>query len=86
MFSTVFVVDGFGRRQFVADTLAGLSAEWSAFRDQTDIGNSDIRSGGVVMGPLADGFGECAYISYNGKVWRNSEAWNGEEPLYNPYA
>lgn len=86
MFSTVFVVDGFGRKQFVADTLAGLSAEWSAFRDGAGIGNSDVLKGGVVMGPVADGLGECGFISYNGKVWRSSESWKGEEPIYNPYA
>jgi hypothetical protein len=38
------------------------------------------------MGPVADGFGECACISYNGKVWRNSESWKDEEPLFNPYS
>lgn len=82
MFRTVFVVDGFGRKQFVADTLAGLSAEWAAFRDSTGIGNSDVLKGGVVKGRS----GEVGHMSYNGKVWSDAQTCRAKDLIYDPYA
>jgi hypothetical protein len=39
------------------------------------------------IGPLAGGGGgECGWLSYNGRIWRNSEAWKSEAPLYDPQA
>lgn len=81
-YNVTFTIADFGRQAFEASTLAGLSSAWRDFVDASNIGSSDVRSGGRITGGDSVGW----HMSYNGKVWRGRGRIGADDLLFDPYA
>lgn len=63
------------RIKIEANSIEEASAAYSAMRDASGEGASTW--------PCGEWNGK--HISYNGKVWENSNWQSGDQPIYNPY-